>query len=275
MAVTVNELEVLPPLSVSAQEILKIINRDDAELSEFIRIVEHCPALLAKIIALANSAFYGVRSVTDVRRAIIDVLGFPTARNIALGVVLSGVFIPGNCRAFDLPKYWLLSLLTAALAKNLVLEMKLTIVDANDAYVTGMLNEIGLLALAYLHPQEMTRVLENGGDEQSILAREMEIFGNSHYIIGIHLMREWNLPAIIQQVMLESAPDSHQQTGDLCQIIHFCQLIAYKIYEQTPIELDAMKLPAIMAHQLSTLDSVFSHTQTKIGAYQEMANLLS
>jgi len=230
---------------------------------------------LARIIALANSAFYGVRALTDIQRAIIDVLGFRTAKNIALGVVLEGVFNPKNCRTFNLPKYWLLSLLTASLSRDIILKLKFTHLNANDAYLCGMLNEIGLMALAYLHPYEMAEILSHEGDEESFFSREMDIFGDNHYSIGIHLMNEWGLPDIVSQVMLESAPDSEQETGELSQLIHFSRLIAYKIYEHKPVDLGEIQLPAILSQHPAIFDAIVTNTKVQVDAYQEMANLLS
>lgn len=276
MAVQTKELKELPPLSSSAREILKIVYKDDVDISVFVRIVESDPVLLARIIGLANSAFYGVRAtVTSVQRAIIDVLGFRTAKNIALGVVLGGIFNPKSCRAFDLPKYWLISLLTATLSRDIIVESGLTSLDANDAYLTGMLNEIGVMALAYLHPIEMEQVLSDNADDKTILATEMEIFGDNHYAISMQLMSDWKLPDIVNQIMLESVPDSEQKAGDLCQIIHFSRMIANKIYEQKTIDLEEFKLPTIISQHSSTIDSIISNTKIQVDAYQEMANLLS
>lgn len=289
MAVCTNELKEIPPLSGSAREILKIIQDDDIDLSVFARVIEQDPALLARIIGLANSAYFGSRGVNDVHRAIIDVLGFRTAKNIALGVVLGGIFSPGQCRAFDLPKFWFVSIVTATLARDCVSRLKLSSLNANDAYLSGMLNEIGLMALAYFHPDEMSQILTQAekSSEESIVEREMSVFGNNHYKISVQLLKYWHLPDIVTQIMQESDSNlninsgmsenngNYREPGDLYRIIEFSGFIANLIYEGAAIEPDTLNLPDVIVGQPVILFSLINDAREQVESYREMANLLS
>lgn len=275
MVVCIKELKQLPPLSNSAREILKIAYNDDIDISVFTKIVERDPALLAKLIGLANSAYFGNRSLSDVHRAIVDVLGLRTAKNIAMGLVLGGVFNPRQCRRFQLPKYWFLSLLTATLAKEFCLCANDDKIDPNDAYLSGMLNEIGLMALAYLHPEEMEEIMLHEDDEARMYEAEMEFFGQSHYAISTQLLESWRLPNIVCQIMGQSAPDLTEEECVLCQIIKFSRKIARNIYEQLPIELTDCQPPSVIAEQSDRINSIINNANTQNEAYREMANLLS
>ncbi len=273
MAVCINELKELPPLSSSAREILKIIHDDDADISQLSRIIERDPALLSRIIGLANSAFFGARSVSSVHRAIIDVLGLRTAKNIVLGVVLGGIFNPRQCQAFDLPRYWFVSLMTATLAKDFSLALKMSSLDANDAYLSGMLNEIGLMAMAYLYPAEMQQVLADDG--HSIPAREKELFGQSHYEISAVFLTDWQLPQIVIDVMLESDHNPQTHCGDLCRIICLAHCLANMSYDGLPVDLTEMELPEIIAQHIDVIDAIIKEAGEKVETYREMAGLLS
>ena len=277
MTVSLKELKKLPPLSSSARDVLQLIHDDDADISHFSLIIERDPALLSRIIGLANSAFFGARKVTDVQRAIIDVLGFRTAKNIVLGVVLGGIFNPKLCRTFELPKYWFMSLVTATLARDIVLGLKISRLDANDAYLSGMLNEIGLMALAYLYPAEMDHVLAD--DEQSIYLSESELFGRNHYDISADFLHEWHLPDVVTDVMLESSPNSEKKCGDLCQIISLSHNLSGMIYDKKSIDLNELTIPTCFLednnNKVHLLELIVEEANEKMDTYREMAELLS
>ncbi|MCK5649283.1 MAG: HDOD domain-containing protein [Gammaproteobacteria bacterium] len=273
MTVRINKIKELPPLSSSAREVLKIVHDEDAEIGEFSQIIERDPAMLAKIIGLANSAFFGTRSVTVVRRAIIDILGLRTAKNIALGIVLGGIFNPKQCPTFDLPKYWFVSLMTATLSRDIATRLKMSSLDANDAYLSGMLNEIGLMALAYLYPVEMAEVLVDNGS--SLFERENNVFGQSHYEISAGFLHEWQLPEIVTNVMLESSQNPTRECSDLCHIIHLAKSLANMIYEETAIDLSEMNLPDIISEQPHLIDLIVEEASGQVETYKEMADLLN
>ncbi|MDX2503145.1 MAG: HDOD domain-containing protein [Gammaproteobacteria bacterium] len=267
-----NELKELPPLSSSAREILKIINNDDADISHFSQVVERDPALLSRIIGLANSAFYGTRTVTDARRAIIDVLGFRTAKNIVLGIVLGGIFNPRLCKSFDLSKYWFVSLMTATFAREITVGLKMSASDASNAYLSGMLNEIGLMALAYLYPVEMAKIFE---DDIPVYEGENHVFGQDHYEISAGFLHDWQLPDIIINVMLESSQNTTRDCGQLCHIVSIAHRMADKIYENEAIDLNELSLPDIIADQPQIIDSIIEKASGQVETYRELADLLS
>ena len=275
MIVCIKELNELPPLSNSAREILKIANNDEVDVSVFTDIVERDPALMAKLIGLANSAYFGSRLMSDLKRAVIDVLGFRMAKNVALGLVLSGVFNPGQCRGFDLSRFWFVSMVTATLAKELVSCMDGDQPDVNDAYLSGLLNEIGMMALAYLHPQEMDQILLHADDEQLVYEKEMEIFGKTHYAISAQLLETWHLPQIVCQIMGQFAPDLEQQECGLCNVIRFARSIALHMHEGNIIDMDAYSVPDVLAGKEERITMIIDNTNNRMDSYQEMARLLS
>lgn len=273
MAVCIDDLKELPTLSSSARDILKIIHDDDADIGHFSKIIERDPALLSRIIGLANSAFFGTRALTDVQRAIIDVLGFRTAKNIVLGVVLGGIFNPKQCQAFDLPKYWFVSLMTATLARELTAGLKISSLDANDAYLSGMLNEVGLMALAYLYPTEMEQVLV--ADDLSVLEHENNYFGKNHYDISAHFLHDWQLPDVVINVMLESSRNSPKNCSQLCDIIFLSHTLANMIYNNETLNITEINLPEVVSGQSNLINSIIENASGQVDTYREMADLLS
>ena len=113
-------LEQIPPLSATAARLLEIATDPDLEVAQLAEVIEQDPPLTARILGLANSAFFGqANPVLTVEEAIIRVLGLNMVRSLALSLALAGSFNTAACPAFRLDRYWLQALASAALGREL------------------------------------------------------------------------------------------------------------------------------------------------------------
>jgi len=223
----IQKLNTLPPISLVAQELLAAISDSDLDLRHIASIIEQDPALLARIIGLANSAYFGYpERVTTAEDAIFKVLGLNTARNLALSMVLSGPFNTAQCPAFRLDEYWTTAMVTAALAQRLARHVTAEPrPHGGDAYLAGLLHSLGLLALVHLYPADMAGVFNpvKADAELPLAAREVRLLGADHLQVGGWLARKWHLPAFVVAVI-----ENFDQTGyrgqhfPLVQLIGFC-----------------------------------------------------
>src|SRR5208337_3483276 len=99
-------------------------------------------------------------------------------------------------KKLDHAAYWRRSLFTAVasflLAKNAVPKM------AEDAFVAGLLSDIGVMVASICAPNEYLPVLELWNKNKGPLAAaEMEKLGITHAEIGRELLRAWNLPEVL------------------------------------------------------------------------------
>ena len=110
----IQKIDHLPAMPSIAQEILIASNDDSSGLDDIAKIIKKDAALAAKIIGMANSAFFGFgRKVTTLEQAIINVLGLDLVKGFALSLAMSRVFNPEKCQQFDIKKYWLSAFITA------------------------------------------------------------------------------------------------------------------------------------------------------------------
>lgn len=174
--------------------ILEQTSRDDYSLGELAKTLQTDPALTGRILKLANSsAKAGAVPVATVADATMR-LGVRTVRSIALGFSLVSGNRAGRCAAFDYEAYWSRALACAAAAQMLAERLK-TAVPA-EAFTCGLLAEIGKLALASIHPEIYSRLLEQGKqvdpDEFTVLeAREL---GVDHRELAAAMLADWKLP---------------------------------------------------------------------------------
>ena len=150
----IQKIDYLPPMPVVAQEILIASNDHTSDMDDIAQIIKKDPALTAKIVGMANSAFFGFgRNVTTLEQAIINVLGLDLVKGFALSLAMSGVFNPEKCENFDLKRYWCSAFLTAELATGFAnhIDSKQSL-DPNELYLYGLLHNIGILVLADRFP---------------------------------------------------------------------------------------------------------------------------
>ena len=174
----------LPALPTVALATHKETSRPGATPGSVAALVATDPALTARVLRLANSAYYGsARQVAAVADA-VALLGMKSVRNVCL---LAGTYpwLKGALPAYGLPPGALLdhSLATAVAAHAVAGKAGL---DAESAFTAGLLHDLGKIALAmWVTPAD--GLLKSREDEARVL-------GFDHGQTGGELARRWNLP---------------------------------------------------------------------------------
>ena len=191
----------LPPMSATASRLLAMATDPDVEIEDLAATIEQDPPLTAKVLGIANSAYYAPRrAVLTVKDAIIQVLGLRMVSNLAFGIALNGPMNTAGCERFDLTRYWVIALGTADLAGGLA--RAASVVDAPDpdaAYLAGLLHNLGELLLVHLRPHEMNQILGELAERpgQDPVELEQAAFGIDRWGAGALLARHWELPAVV------------------------------------------------------------------------------
>ena len=138
-----SELSSLPSIALRIIE-AAVDEHTDAE--DLRQLIERDPALAAHIIRIVNSSFYGVRQeVADLRSA-IALLGTKQIRNVAITVFVSRQFSPSNNKdTLDRNQLWSHSMAVGAVAR--LLAKTLHVADPEEAYLAGLLHDMGLLII--------------------------------------------------------------------------------------------------------------------------------
>lgn len=188
----------LPSLPAVAIKIIDLANDPDADITTACQYISLDPALAAKILKTANSPLYkSRRAATNVRQA-VSVLGTHTVIVIALSFSLANSLIkyPGQYpSAFDNNTFWRRSI-TSALACRALGE-KLGIHTLDDLFLAGLLQEIGILALSAMMPEEYEPIFTSSPDHDTLLKIERETLGAGHDEIGYALLKQWRIPDYI------------------------------------------------------------------------------
>lgn len=199
---SVLKLDYLPPLSPTATRLLAVAADPELEITALAGIIEADPPLTARVLGLANAAFFGqVRPVLDVEQAIIRVLGLNMVRSLALSMALAGSFDTRACLSFRLSEYWMGALATAQLAAAVGRHCGQGggLLAPDALYLCGLLHDFGALVLVQLRPREMAQVYASGalGVDQDVAALERRLLGVDRWEAGAWLALRWHLPEVV------------------------------------------------------------------------------
>jgi putative nucleotidyltransferase with HDIG domain len=194
--------EQLPSAPQIAQRMLVAVNREDANVRELGTLIARDQSLTARLLRLANSAFFAIRTrVTSINHA-VTLLGFSRVRDIALGLSVWGALDgkdPAGRRYRR--RMWIHSATVAAAAKVLC---ERTGGDGATAFTAGLLHDVGKLVLGLRLGQSYWALLDEAVERgDSAAAIEREAFGCHHATVGGWLLQLWQLPpALVDPVAL-------------------------------------------------------------------------
>jgi len=205
----------LPPLPATAQQILTCFGDEFIDADKVTEVVEGDPGICAKLLGLANSAYFGLAEpVNGMNEAISRVLGVDTVRSLVLAMAIQQSFNRKGCPSFNTEQFWMRSLMTAECCKKIAAADEAADDAVRDlAYSAGLCHNLGLMALVHTEPQRTDSVLKahKGQDDPDSLSNLfLEEFATDHKIMTGELARVWSLPApMILAYQYRAFPQSH------------------------------------------------------------------
>ena len=183
----------LPSLPVVALEVLELTAADDVSVKDIAEVIQRDPALAAKILKVANSSMFGLsKKVSSLQQAMV-ILGLRTVKVMALSFALVDQMSSASHSSFDHQRYWRRSLTMSAAAK--LLAEKTRLATGEEAYIAGLLADLGILAAVHAVPKIYEPVLEAAAaNNLPIQEAEIQILGFSHAKITAELLLKWSLP---------------------------------------------------------------------------------
>ncbi len=229
--ITIQNIQDLPTLSTVITKMVEMLDSQEASPKELADLIAQDQSILSAILKLVNSAFYGFpRKITSVHQAVV-ILGFSTVKSIALGAsIFKSKPRKGEKDVFDRNALWIHSLGVATASK--LIAQKIGHADADEAFVAGLLHDVGKVVFDTQFPAEFREVVEKAEDENILLLEaEREILGLDHAEAGQILLFKWQLPLPVVNAVgfhhdLEKAPATYQR---LAAIVHLADIICRKL----------------------------------------------
>ena len=193
----IRNIKELPTLPGVATRILEVTSQNEAGAQELAEIVRNDPAVSAKVLKMANSAFFGFsHQITTIPQAVV-VLGFTSVRSLALGVSVFDTLSPTNISSeFDRQAFWVHAIGTATAARMVAKAIGQR--DAGTPFVAGLLHDLGKVILdtyfTEIYQEVVQKVTKEGRSAADV---EKEVLNLTHAEVGGWLAFRWKFPDIL------------------------------------------------------------------------------
>lgn len=186
-----DELPDLRPFPAIATKIMSAADDPRVGVTEITDLIACEPSIAVQVLKIANSPSFGfAREVRSINQAVV-VLGGRAVRDIVITVASSDLFNSEGPAVEARGELWNHSLACGVLAG--VLAEATGKVDKADAFLAGVLHDVGKLLFYDLEPEAYTE-FEREQTSVSIIAAEEDAFGASHQDLGERCCDEWGLP---------------------------------------------------------------------------------
>ncbi len=193
--------DLMPSLPDTVYRVMELLNDPSAEILECEKILRTDTTLVARMLKVVNSPLYGrAKRITSIKDAVMT-LGFRSLRGIILAAS-TGKYLKMDfaCYGFKEKGLWLHSLAVAAGAKSLSKLMGNSLAETEEAFVAGLLHDIGKILLG---PYLTKMGIQIDCRESPITETEQTYLGINHEEAGAKLAEKWNLGEMVKTVIKE------------------------------------------------------------------------
>lgn len=192
-----SELVSLPEISIRVNE---LANDPESTTDDMGKVISQDPALVARMLKIANSSYYGVSKEVETITRAIAILGMKKIRDLVISTAASDTFdgIPNNL--ITMQDFWHHSLYCGLLAQ--ILSKKSKKIKSESMFIAGLLHDIGQLLMFNKLPEkshETILLLMEGSEELETYEAERHVFGFDHMQVGSELIKKWNLAPVLQE----------------------------------------------------------------------------
>jgi len=216
----------LPAMPQILLKLLELCQADGAGMAEMAKLVANDAGMTAKVLTVANSAAYHRGGQKVALLQALNTLGSDMLKTLVISESVLQTFnsFPYSTQ-MDLRMFWKHALTTAVLARELARAMNYA--QGEEAYLAGLLHDVGRLALLAAAPSEYT-ALFYGPDNDALCAQEERGLQISHTEAGAWLVERWNLDTFMADAILYHHEPESRVAGahPLIRIVHLAHALA-------------------------------------------------
>ena len=225
----VDSLGQVPTLPAIVARVLEVLNTPNASADTAARLIGQDLALSAKVLRLANSAFYGIpRTIASVDQAIV-ILGFQTVRSLVMSASVMKILGKGSGH-LDRRAIWRHSVAAALISRIVTKKFGRRLgLDVEAAFMASLLHKIGILILDGTEGNDYQKVLDAAVEESSPSLPELERLHLQidHPTVGGMLAERWGLPEELRDpIALHLSPALSHNQRELSAVVHLSSYLA-------------------------------------------------
>ena len=252
-------LDELPPFPWVAQRLMATVSKEDVDIHEVGKLIAAEPVFATRVLQLANSPLFALqRQVRTISHAII-LLGLDRVKAITFTRALED-FVTPALKIKALRACWQNCLATALLSEKLARAARM---DADFAYVAGLLRDIGRLALLVKYPEPYSNLLAVSGELQfDLLMMERELFDIDHCQAGAWLLQQLPFPPELADIITNHHEQLEHDSFRMLHLVQCADRLA-----------DALGFGVLPDAQPSSIDDALEHVpeaaRARLGADYE------
>jgi HD-like signal output (HDOD) protein len=237
----------LPTVPAVTQKLIASFSDEDVAFNQISEQISADPALSAKLLRLANSAYFHLSRTIGTVEGALQMLGFVMVRNLVLGNGMAAAF--RNTQGMDLQQFWRYNLYVATASRWLAGRAE---TNADLVFTVGLMHGLGQLQMHVAAPQAVVpldktlHVLDAGR-----AALEQETLGFHNGDVAAELAKLWNFPEpIVLALGQVPAPLGAPVFSDAAACVHLGTWVARNAILQTPLEHAQASFPTAVAAKL-------------------------
>jgi HD-like signal output (HDOD) protein len=227
----VKELSTPPTI---LNEILVLLEKTDVSYKELSDIILKDPAITTRLLRIANSSFYGFpKEVTTINQAVM-VMGVNAVKYFILSItVFNHLLAKKQKNKINQKQLWIHFLEVAVASKKIAEAINYELPE--EAYVAGLLHDLGLILLETYLPDEYYQVVQRTAGGKQICEAEREVFGIDHQEVAGVISKRWNMPDRLIQPMNNHHLEKEEEIehlSDLTKIVCLAESIAQVPFDE-------------------------------------------
>ena len=211
----VAQMQHVPSIPALHSQIAKALNDSNASIDDVAALIARDVGMTARILKLVNSAFFGLgRPIADTAEA-VNHLGFEVIKSLALAIDTFGQLRVNAAVGRRLDEVFAHSIAVSNCARMIAHAEGADRKLQDEAFVSGLLHDVGKIILLANLPDEMQRAAAFSKERKKLdFESEREVLGADHAAIGGYLLGLWGLPVpVVEAVALHHCPASGTAEG--------------------------------------------------------------
>jgi HD-like signal output (HDOD) protein len=190
----------LIPLPRAYLRIREMIHDPAASRVDVVRVISNDPAMTARLLRIANSAFFGLSGKIETISKAVAVMGLNRVHDLALATAAVPVMNELKSELVDMHDFWRRSIYGAVVARRLAERAGLPSPDR--LFVAGLLHYAGHLILCHHLPEEMKEAKARACNQgRPLFMVEDEMLGFDYSDVGHELLSVWQLPISLRMMV--------------------------------------------------------------------------
>lgn len=223
----------LPTLPDVVTKIMKMVDDPKVRISDIGAVIAQDPAITAKVLRIANSAYYGLAKAAISPEQAATVIGGRSLRNIALQASVIGNFEHLASRYdFDVNELWVHSVFTAQLCQELARRAPPSpSIGPEEFYTCGLLHDVGKAVMLDSLREEYMAVYKHARDtSEAIHLAEERILGFTHVEVGALVAQRWQFPEpVAHAIRFCHGPRDEVVSNPATAVVALCDQLSYRI----------------------------------------------